>query len=294
MLHINLINTGESIEGSSNFCSLMQSAIEELAQNKFAKFRLNILFKTDQLFTLEAFERFNSYRINGIDGKKLKEATIASILKHYWEKQNLNKKYFLAIPPDEDADSIIVEADQDTNFSVQVGKYVPNKEVTLYPFQIKELRKKSNIVDEAKKRLGIKIKEEDLLQSSLFDDFKTFIKETIKKEAYQGMALILFVRPPEDMTVNIIALAKEIKILNDNYFSKIWIIGPVQKQIDENGKHIEIPHPNSGQPFDFYLKEVVNDTSEKYDGISIQCKFKDIYFSRKINIKNTTLKKSSA
>ncbi|MCL4426816.1 hypothetical protein M1534_00455 [Patescibacteria group bacterium] len=260
----------------------MQIAIEELAQKNFGKFHLNISFKTDQLFTLEAFEGFNSSRINGIDGKKLKEVTITSILKHYWEKQNLNKKYFLAIPPDEDVDSIIVEADQDTNFSVQAGKYVPDKETTLYPFQIKELRKKSNIVDEAKKRLGIKIKEENLLQSSLFCDFKIFIKKTIEKRAYKGMALILFVRPPKDMTVNVIALAKEIKILNDNYFSKIWIIGSVQKQIDENGKLIEVPHQsNSGQSFDFYLKEVVNDTSEKYGIISIQCKFKDKYFSRK-------------
>lgn len=282
MVFINLLDTGEGIKKSGNFCSLMQIAVEEFAQKRFGKLNLNIPFKTDQLFTLEAFEGFNSVNINGIEGKKLKEATIASILKHLWEKKNTNKEYFLAIPPDEDADSTIVEADKGISFSARAGGYIPDKTVNQYPFQIKELRKKSNIVDAAKKFLHIKAKEEDMLKSSLFKEFKEFIKGVIEKKAYKGMALILFVRPPLDMSVNVIELAKEIKILNNGYFSSIWVIGSVQKQVDEKGNVIEVPHQSSGgQPFDFYLKEVVNDISATYDVVSIQCKFRNKYYARK-------------
>jgi len=279
---LKLLNTGGGIARSGDFCSLMQIAIEEYAQKKFSKLHLNIPFKLDQLFTLEAFEGFNSAKVNGIEGKKLKEACIASILKSFWQETKPGKNYFLAIPPDEDADSIIIEAEKNIVFSQVTESYKPSGEVLLHPFQIKELRQKANIIDAAKKSLHLTIfSDSDLLQDKLFADFKGFIREVIAKKAYKGMALILFMRPPSTMRFDSSAINKEIRNLNNGYFSKIWLICPIDRLKGNNGNYVYVPHTHgTGQFFDFSLKEVVNDLSAAQDFVSISCTFKKEYFKR--------------
>ena len=176
------INGQQGLSGKEFFAAIMQIAIEEVVQNKFANTPLNVPFRIDQNLVLEAYEKLKSIRHGNISGQQMQEFLIASILKYYWE-QKFGMNLLLAFPDSAANDAILIQKDEsDPLKKVSNDKVLPTKPVTVYFLQIKELREEGNMLDLIKQPLVEA--EVELTKSKIFQEFKIkFAKPQLTKTA---------------------------------------------------------------------------------------------------------------
>lgn len=267
------LNGNINFSGEEAFCHLMQFAIEELVQRDFKNSRILIPFKLDPMLATRAYEEIKNIRSNDIDGQKIQETIITSILKSYLEDGNNNDNFFLALSDDISVDSIILQK------SIAENKYLPNSTVTVYPFQIKEIREQGDLIKLISSGIS-EAKVERLTTAPLFEKFKEFFnKKILGKGAYQDTILLLFMRTPSFHVFNTYEVMDEFKKMNNGYFKNIWLIVPIEKLVNQGGKEELIPK-RPGMNFNFYVKELISSPPDYFKVISMGCRLKKAYLKR--------------
>lgn len=262
--------------GEEIFCRIMQLAIDDLVQKDFAANHHSTKFKIDPLLVTRAYERIKAVNFNGTDGQQLQEFLITSILKYYLEIYHPESTYQLAFPNDKSVDSILIESEKDMPFKTLGNKKVmPTRPVTVYHFQVKEVREEGDLIKDISKDIS-EAKDERLHQSTIFQKFTAYFNKRIRERDYGGTILLLFLRAPSYMAFNTKELIEEFTKLNDGYFKSIWFVAAVEKLVDKGGKDLAISQ-KPGMNFHWYIKELINSESDSFVVVNMGCSFKLIY-----------------
>lgn len=265
--------------GQKIFCTLMQLAINDFVQKEFGNNDQSTKFKIDPLFVTKVYEKLKAMKINGIEGQQIQEFLITSILKYYLEQAHPDSAYRLAFPNDKSDDSIIIESPKEMEFKKLGGdKILPTQEVTVYHFQIKEVREEADFFKSLSKGI-VEAKEERMVDTGLFMKFRGYFNNKILKKDYSGTILLLFLRAPSYMSFNTQEITAEFRKLNGGYFKNIWFIASVDRLIDKDGKELTVSQ-KQGMNFHFYVKELIDSDPDWFTVVNMGCEFKKFYLSQ--------------
>ncbi len=261
--------------GEQVFCSILQVAVEELAQKDFADKKESLPFRIDPFFVTRAYEKLKSVKLGDIDGQKLQEFLITAILKWYLEQAHPDAFFHLAFPNDDSVDTIIISSEKEDKFkSMGDNKYMPNKVVTIYPFQIKEVREQGDIMKNISASIA-EAKGERFAETTLFKHFSEYFRAKVLKKDYSNTMLLLFLRAPSFVAFNTEELITAFRNLNSGYFRNIWFIAAVDKLINKDGREEVLPM-KSGTTFHFYVKELIRSEIDFFAVVTLGCTFKAV------------------
>ncbi len=193
-IHLFSIDNRTDVTGQEVFCYILNNAVEALVQEKYGSSIVNVKFELTPEFITEAFEKLKRMSFGEYDGQKAQEFFITSILKHLLENLEPHKKFFLAFPQDESADTVIVEA-EDLKWKPIGESALVQSKIISYPFQLKEVREEDDIFSIASRSKDTE--EMNLLDTKTFQDFKIrFAKKIVGGGSYADCIPILFLRGP--------------------------------------------------------------------------------------------------
>ena len=264
-IHLFSIENKTDLTGQEIFCWIINKAIGALLKNKGEDYALTPHFIT------EAFEKLKGVDFGEYNGQQAQEFLITSILKHYLESISSSKKFLLAFPEDITADSMIVETENNPTFKLLGENAIPEKPITTYAFQIKEVREQDDIFSIATNSSSGETV--SLLDTKLFFDFRERFKEKIiEKGSYDGLIPILFLRAPFGSTFKIEEISKAFQDMNKGYFKEIWLIAPIERLENADGTLAKL---KKEAPFRFLVHNVLNADSSEFVIMTMDCEFKD-------------------
>ena len=277
--------------GEKIFCALMQIAIDELVKNQFGDSKASMPFIINSAFITKAYEKLKTLKVDEIDGQQIQEFLVTSILQYYLEQIHTQSVFRIAFPNDKSEDSIIIESPKDMTFRKLGDKFLPNEEVTVYHFQIKEVREKGDLLKNISAGIS-EAKEEGLIQTGLFDKFRKYFYEKILRKDYGGTILLLFLRAPSFMKFNTRELMEEFQKLNAGYFGNIWFIAAVDRLVDQDGKESAM-NQKTGTNFHFYIKELINSDPDFFTVVNMGCAFNKFYSRQGQGVHRRVLEKDA-